>query len=259
MAKTYAITGGATGIGAALKEKLCARGDRVFVVDLHDADINADLSTTEGRESAIEGIKEMAPEGLDGFIPCAGVSPVAKPLSLMSQVNFFGSTVLIEGLVDLVAKKKGAIVAVGSLNATLPGLDEEYIQTLLLGDEEKSLALVEKLDDHSAYGGAKNALIRWVRRKSSEFMRSGGVRMNVVVPGFTETPMADKVMDGLSEKDFAATMLDFKKVNPSGKTATPEMIADTILFMLDPASRYVSGAVLFVDCGQDAQMRPDQF
>ena len=103
MAKIFAMTGGATGIGASLKEKLRARGDTVIVVDLRDADIEADLSTGEGRNNAIEGIKSLAPEGLDGFIACAGLPPVAKPLSLISRVNYFGAVVLIEGLSDLVA------------------------------------------------------------------------------------------------------------------------------------------------------------
>jgi NAD(P)-dependent dehydrogenase (short-subunit alcohol dehydrogenase family) len=48
MGKLYAMTGGATGIGASLKEKLRDRGDSVIVVDLRDADIEADLSTAQG-------------------------------------------------------------------------------------------------------------------------------------------------------------------------------------------------------------------
>lgn len=52
----YAMTGGATGIGAALKEQLRQQGDTVFVVDIQDGDIVADLATPEGRLAAIEGI-----------------------------------------------------------------------------------------------------------------------------------------------------------------------------------------------------------
>ncbi len=255
MGKLFAMTGGATGIGASLKEKLRARGDTVIVVDLRDADINADLSTTQGRKNAIDGIKGLAPDGLDGFIACAGLPPVAKPYSLITKVNYFGATVLIDGLADLVAAKKGAIVVVGSNSASMPGLDEEHIQSLLCGDEEKSSALIETLDGHNAYAGSKNALIRWVRRKCPELM-GRGVRMNIVAPGMTETPLTDKVFD---DEEFGAAMTEFKKSIPYGEMATPDMIADTMLFFLDPASRYVSGAVLFVDGGHDALLRPDQF
>lgn len=255
MGKLYAMTGGATGIGASLKEKLRDRGDSVIVVDLHDADIDADLSTAQGRQSAIEGIRGMAPAGLDGFIACAGLPPVAKPFSLITKVNYFGATVLIEGLTDLVVMKKGAIVVVGSNSASMPGLDEDHIQALLSGDEDKSSALVEHLDGHNAYAGSKNALIRWVRRKCPELM-GAGVRMNVVAPGMTATPLTDKVFE---DQDYGAAMLEFKKSIPYGDMATPEMIADTMLFLLDPASRYVCGAVLFVDGGHDALLRADPF
>ena len=91
MTKIYAMTGGATGIGASVKEKLRARGDTVIVVDLRDADIEADLSTVEGRNKAIDEVKTLSPDGLDGFVACAGLPPVAKPLSLISKVNYFGS------------------------------------------------------------------------------------------------------------------------------------------------------------------------
>ena len=255
MAKHYAMTGGATGIGASLKEKLRDRGDTVIVVDLHDADIEADLSTSEGRSAAIEGIKKLAPEGLDGFVACAGLPPVAKPLSLISRVNFFGATILIEGLADLLALKKGAIVAVGSNSAALPGLDPQYIELLLAGDEEGACALVDTLDGHNAYAGSKNALSRWVRRNCPALM-ARGVRMNVVAPGMTATPLTDKVF---VDAELGAAMTEFQKSIPYGAMASPDMIADTLLFLLDPASRYVCGAILFVDGGHDALLRADQF
>ena len=49
----YAITGGATGIGAALKEQLREQGDTVIVVDIKEGDVVADLSTAAGRQAAI--------------------------------------------------------------------------------------------------------------------------------------------------------------------------------------------------------------
>jgi NAD(P)-dependent dehydrogenase (short-subunit alcohol dehydrogenase family) len=255
MAKVFAMTGGATGIGASLKGKLRDRGDTVIVVDLRDADIEADLSTAEGRNNAIAAIKNLAPEGLDGFIACAGLPPVAKPLSLISRVNYFGATVLIEGLADLVALKKGAIVAVGSNSASMPGLNEEHVELLLSGDEEGACALIDTLDGHNAYAGSKNALSRWVRRSCPDLMRRG-VRMNVVAPGMTVTPLTDKVFD---DADFGGAMTEFQKSIPYGEMASPDMIADAMLFLLDPASRYISGSVLFVDGGHDALLRPDQF
>ena len=81
MNKTYAMTGGATGIGAAIKTQLRDLGHTVIVVDIKNADIIADLSTEQGCQAAIEEIGQLAPEGLDGFIPCAGLGPAARPAS----------------------------------------------------------------------------------------------------------------------------------------------------------------------------------
>ena len=66
--RTYAMTGGATGIGAELKRQLLAEGHKVISVDIKEGDIIADLSTAEGRQTAIDGVRERAPDGLDGFI-----------------------------------------------------------------------------------------------------------------------------------------------------------------------------------------------
>lgn len=54
--RTYAITGGATGIGAELKRQLVAAGHRVISVDIKEGDVIADLSTLEGRQAAIDGV-----------------------------------------------------------------------------------------------------------------------------------------------------------------------------------------------------------
>ncbi|CAH0991185.1 3-alpha-hydroxysteroid dehydrogenase/carbonyl reductase [Sinobacterium norvegicum] len=255
MTKTYAMTGGASGIGAALKESLQARGDRVIVVDLKNADIIADLSTVEGRQHAIAGITELATDGLDGFVACAGLPPVAEPLSLITQVNYFAAVATIEGVVDLVAKKNGAIVSVCSNSAPLPGLNEEHIELLLAGKEAEACALIETLDGHNAYAGSKNALTKWTRRNAAEMMRKG-VRLNGIAPGMTRTPLTDKVF---ADETLGDATREFSKCISYGDLATPDMIADAMLFLLDPAARYVSGSILFVDGGQDALLRPDQF
>ena len=111
----YAMTGGATGIGAALKEQLRAQGDTVIVVDIKEGDVIADLSTPEGRQTAVDGVRAAAPDGLDGFIPCADLGSHIKPCSLIAAVNYFGVIATIEGLRDLVARKRGSILLVSVL------------------------------------------------------------------------------------------------------------------------------------------------
>jgi len=52
MKRTYVVIGSASGIGLATKKKLEALGHKVIGIDIHEADIVADLSSHEGRKSA---------------------------------------------------------------------------------------------------------------------------------------------------------------------------------------------------------------
>lgn len=255
MSKTYALSGGATGIGAAVKQKLRERGDRVIVIDIKDADIQVDLSTVEGRQQAVERVQSMAPEGLDGLVPCAGLGPHVKPPELITRVNFFGSVGLIQGLRPLLEQRKGCVVAISSNSASLPGYPPEYIKALLALNETEACQLVSSMDGQSAYGGSKYALAVWMRKQSSKYMRSG-VRMNAVAPGITRSAMTDGVFQ---DPVWGEAIRQFNEMTPCGDMATPDMIADAILFLLDPASRFVCGSVLFVDGGTDALLRAENF
>lgn len=64
--KTYVMTGARTGIGAAVREALEARGGRVVNIDIRDADSAVDLSTAEGRQTAIDAVKADHADGIDG-------------------------------------------------------------------------------------------------------------------------------------------------------------------------------------------------
>ncbi|MEH6549505.1 MAG: SDR family oxidoreductase [Pseudomonadales bacterium] len=251
----YAMTGGATGIGAAIKEQLRAEGHEVVVVDIKDADIVADLSMAEGRQAAIDGILARAPEGLDGFVPCAGLGPVVKPASLVAKVNYFGSVVMVQGLKDAVAKKGGAIVMISSNSAPM-GADEKTLELMLAGDEAGAIARVDELGDgQNAYGGSKLALTRWMRRNTTEYAHAG-VRINAIAPGHTQTPLTEKVE---SDPQFGQLIKDFAATIPIGRSGRPEDIANAVCFMLSDKASFMAGSVIFVDGGHDAMLRPDQF
>ena len=251
---TYAMTGGATGIGAATKERLREEGHTVIVVDLKGGDIDADLSTAEGRQLAIDGIHAAAPEGLDGFIPCAGLGPTAQPLSLITKVNYFAAIETIEGVKDLLVKKGGCVVLISSNSA--PMVDNpEYLDLLLGGKESEACTLIDTLDGHTAYAGSKQGVTRWMRRNTATYA-AAGVRMNAIAPGITKTPLTDKVMD---DPSLGQVMKDFGDTVPTGSIGRPEQIASAVCYLLKPEADFFCGAMIFVDGGHDAMLRPDSF
>lgn len=255
MSRCYAITGGAAGIGAAIHAQLRARGDKVIVVDIKEGDITADLSCASGRQWVLKEINRLAPEGLNGFIPCAGLGPHVTPVPQIARVNFFGAVELVMGLKPLLEKRRGSAVLISSNSASLPGRHEAYVKALLEMDEKKASDIIAPLDGQTAYGGSKYALAVWMRKNAPEYMRSG-IRMNAVAPGITQTAMTDGVF---ADPSWGGAIKQFSAMTPFGQMATPDMIADPIQFLIDPCSQFVCGSVLFVDGGTDALLRPEGF
>jgi NAD(P)-dependent dehydrogenase (short-subunit alcohol dehydrogenase family) len=252
----FAMTGGATGIGAELKRQLREHGHEVISVDIKEGDIIADLSTADGRQTAIDGIRERAPDGLDGFIPCAGLPPVAKPLSLIAQVNYFAAVDTVVGLRDLIAKKRGTVLIVSSNSAPMIGNDDPFVQLCLSGDEDAACAEIETRDGHTAYAGSKRAITIWMRRNVTEYA-AAGVRLNALAPGITNTPLTEQVY---ADEELGETMKNFEEMTPwGGGTAQPDQIANAMRFMLSEEASFVCGAIFFVDGGTDAMMRTDEF
>ncbi len=252
--KTYAMTGGASGIGAAIKEHLRAAGHKLVVVDVSNADIEADLSTPDGRSHAVSAISDAAGDGLDGFIACAGLGSHVSNLSLITEVNYFGAVELVEGLREKLAERHGAVVLISSNSAPMP-TNPDYVQALLDDDRAALPALLETMEGHTVYSGSKQALARWMRHRCAAFAAEG-IRMNAVAPGYTETPMTAAVKD---DPDYGDAIRQFVASIPIGRPGTPEDMADAVEFLLSDSASFVCGAVLFVDGGHDAMLRPDQF
>jgi NAD(P)-dependent dehydrogenase (short-subunit alcohol dehydrogenase family) len=249
----YAMTGGATGIGQAIRNRLRDDGNEVIVVDLKEADIVADLSTSEGRQEAIAGLEAAAADGLDGLVTCAGVGANVPNQALITQVNYFGTVELIKAMGALLRKKGGSVVLVSSNSAPMNN-SPEFVDLLLSGDEAGALALAEAMDAQEVYSGTKKAVACWMRANAAEFA-GAGVRMNAIAPGYTQTPMTEKVEN---DPTYGPAIKEFMDTIPVGFPGSPEDQAAATSFLLSPEARYVCGSVLFVDGGHDAMFRPSQ-
>ncbi len=249
-----AITGSASGIGAATRTRLMAAGNTVLGVDVRDAEVIADLATPQGRTAAITKVRELAGGRLDGLVVCAGVGPQVEPWSTIVSLNYFGAQVLLVGLRDELARGTApAAVAVSSNASTLPGADSPVVEACLAGDEDEARRLVMTLSAHHAYAGSKLALARWMRRNAPDWARHG-IRLNAVAPGAVMTPL---LQGGLDHPVFGDAIRNFPI--PTGAFGTPEQVAAAITFLLSPEAAFCCGSVLFVDGGTDAMLRPDQF
>lgn len=251
---TYAMTGGATGIGAAIKQRLHNDGHEVIVIDILDAEINADLSNCAGRQQAISDLHNIASEGLDGFIACAGVGSHIPDQALIASVNYFGCIEIVEGVKDLVALKQGSIVLISSNSAPMP-TNAEFVDTLLSGEEEAARDAAKLLAGQQVYSGSKQAVARWMRRNVVSYAKMN-IRINAVAPGYTQTPMTRQIEE---DPTYGAAIKEFVASIPLGRPGQPDDIANAVIFLLGHDANFISGSVMFVDGGHDAMLRPEQF
>lgn len=261
---TIAITGSASGIGGATRARCEAAGHTVIGVDLRDAEIVADLSNAEGRQVALDGVLERSDGTLHGLVTAAGVGPPFPAVPMVS-INYFGSEALLTGLRPALAAGAEAsgspskVVAVCSNSTTtMPDIPADLVAACLDGDEELAAGLAAgdgPMAIGNAYAASKTAIARYVRRNAPGADWAGaGIRLNAICPGATLTPL---LQSGLDSDDYGPAIRSFPV--PTGGFATPDQIAAWIAFMLTDAADFLCGALVFVDGGTDAMVRPDDW
>lgn len=257
MARTYVVTGSASGIGATTSRMLTERGEKVIGVDLKNADVEADLSTQEGRVAAAAKIVELSGGVVDAVIACAGI---AAPRALTISVNYFGVVNLLQELLPALRKSDAPRVAVVSSMASLQPNSPELVDAALAGDEAKAIEIADKLAEqgpqvgYAVYPSSKRALSRWVRRASISADYAGaGIALNAVAPGTVLTPMTE----GLLSDPERVKMVDASVPMPLNYHQKPESIAEVLLFLTSPANTHMAGQTIYVDGGADASLRGD--
>jgi len=103
---------------------------------------------------------------------------------------------------------------------------------------------------HPAYSAAKAALVSYTRSLAME-LGAYGIRANIVLPGTVKTPAWQARADKNPQ-----VFEQLKKWYPLGDFATPDDVADAVLFLASPAARVITGVALPVDAGLMAGILP---
>ena len=241
--RTALVTGGGTGLGAAISRHLHAEGVRVVVAGRRSeplqrlagelgTGIRAEVCHVADPESVADLARRLRGEQVSILINNAGIAgPVAPLIEIdpdawdeVFATNVRGTFLMCRAVAPhMRAAKYGRIVNLSSTGALgAPGL--------------------------ASYGAAKAGVQGLTKTIAFELGRHG-VTANVIAPGFIVTAMTAGMAErtGTSFEDMQREML---REIPVGRVGQPEDIANAVAFFVDERSGYVTGQILYVTGGQ---------
>jgi len=239
------VTGGGTGIGAAVARRLAADGYAVAVTGRRSEPIEevareiGGLAVAADTGVAVDAERVVAATvgrfgRLDALVLNAGVGGEGSLLELDPETfenvfatNVTGAFLMARAAIPHLLERRGAIVSVASVAA--------------LRAAPASLA----------YCSSKAALAMLTQCIALDH-GPAGVRANCVCPGWVRTPMADDEMDWLAGQLDATREDAYAEVTaevPLRRPSSPEEIAATVAWLLSTDASYVNGAVIPVDGG----------
>ena len=244
------ITGGGTGIGAAIARALAGAGAAVSLVGRRREPLEqlaatlprataivADV-TREGEVQAMVDSARTAHGAIDILIANAGAAESAPSAKLdlahwqrMLDVNLTGAFLPARAVLP---------------DLTRPGASGTRIVFVSSTAGLKGYAYV------AAYCAAKHGLVGLARALAVE-LAPRGVTVNAVCPGYTETPLLEASLANIAEKtgltrDDAEASL--KRLNPQGRFVSAEEVAATVLWLCSPAAQAITGQAISVSGGE---------
>jgi len=233
------VTGGASGIGAAISARLQECGATLAVLDLNPTDLPdgqyglvCDVSDDASVRSAIEKVRASFGR-LDIVINNAGA----------------GALGTIEDNDDAEWHRVWDINVVGMVRVTraaLPLLRQSPSAAVV---NTCSIAATAGLPQRALYSATKGAVLSLTQAMAADHLREG-IRVNCVNPGTADTPWVGRLLDAAADPD--AERLALNRRQPHGRLVTADEVAGAVVYLASPLSGSTTGTSIAVDGGLQA-------
>ena len=223
--KNILLIGGSYGIGLAIAKEL-QNDNKLFVASRTNENLG-DLNVTHLPFDALTDTIDTSqlPEVIDGLVYCPG-SINLRPFRGLKidafesdmQINFISLVKVIQTVLpNLTASNQSSVVVFSSVAASMG------------------------MPFHTSIAAAKGAVESFAKALAAEYAPK--IRVNVIAPSLTDTPLADKFLNSDAKKEKSAERHPLKKVG------TSEDMAQMASFLLSDKSSWISGQIFHVDGG----------
>ena len=237
-----AVTGGASGIGAAIALRLMADGARVAVLDRDVSNppdgalaVQADVTDDASVRAAVDRVLQEWGR-LDVLVNNAGIGAQG---TVADNPDDEWHRVLDVNLLGMVRATRAA----------LPALRQSPSAAIV---NTGSIAASAGLPQRALYSASKGAVQALTLAMAADHLEDG-IRVNCVNPGTTDTPWVQRLLDKAT--DPAAERAALEARQPSGRLVTADEVAAAICFLAGPDAASTTGTVLAVDGGMHG-LRP---
>ena len=223
--KNILLIGGSYGIGLAIAKEL-VNANTIYIASRTAEGLeNLNVTHIPFNASTDSLDTSLLPSVIDGLVYCPGSINLRpfKGLKIETfesdmQINFFSMVKVIQSIIpQLSASNQSSIVLFSSVAASMG------------------------MSFHTSVSAAKGAIEGFAKALAAEYAPK--IRVNVIAPSLTDTPLASKFLNSDEKKEKSASR------NPMKKVGTSEDIAQMAGFLLSDKSNWISGQVFHVDGG----------